>query len=176
MTSTATASSAAPTWISSREHWNETVPPGDLSMGDASGDGFVGSSDLDTVRANWGESLFAAAVPEPGMGILMLLGATMAGAVAAELGAMIHVDSPEHWLASSQWHPGKVIRRGVAKDWPAGRRWYPGKGSTIHHAHRRRPLGRATSSSCRTRPTSGLWTIWTPLFRPSSFILFFPVA
>ena len=61
-----------------REHWNETVPPGDLSMGDASGDGFVGSSDLDTVRANWGESLFAAAVPEPGMGILMLLGATMA--------------------------------------------------------------------------------------------------
>ena len=43
-------------------------------MGDADGDGFVGSGDLDTVRANWGDTLFAAAVPEPGVLILLGLG------------------------------------------------------------------------------------------------------
>lgn len=48
-------------------HWNQSVPPGDLSQGDPSNDGFVGIDDLNTVLGNWnagippGESV----IPEP---------------------------------------------------------------------------------------------------------------
>ena len=48
--------------------------PGDTYAGDANGDGYVGSGDLDTVRSHWGESLdFGGIVPEPGVGLLLLL-------------------------------------------------------------------------------------------------------
>lgn len=56
-----------------RANWGETVTPGDLTSGDANGDGVVNSDDLDVVRANWGST--ASAVPEPGVMLLMLLGA-----------------------------------------------------------------------------------------------------
>ena len=55
-----------------RAHWGESVPTGDFSFGDMNADGYVGSGDLDVVRANWGST--AAAVPEPGFGLLILLG------------------------------------------------------------------------------------------------------
>ena len=54
--------------------WGCSTRGSSNSMGDADGDGFVGSGDLDTVRANWGDTLFAAAVPEPGVLILLGLG------------------------------------------------------------------------------------------------------
>ena len=56
-----------------REHWGDTVTAGDLLSGDPSGDGFVGSADLDIVRGNWGNTA-AAAVPEPGMVVLAVMG------------------------------------------------------------------------------------------------------
>ena len=55
-----------------RGSWGTTVEPN--TGGDADGDGFVSSADLDIVRGNWGTSLPAAAVPEPGMCLLLGLG------------------------------------------------------------------------------------------------------
>jgi hypothetical protein len=56
-----------------RSNWGRTdLPPGSLSQGDTNGDGKVNSGDLDLIRANWGRTL-AAAVPEPGMGLLSSL-------------------------------------------------------------------------------------------------------
>ena len=43
-----------------REHWGETVTPGDLSSGDLNGDGLVGSGDMDILRGNWGATAPAA--------------------------------------------------------------------------------------------------------------------
>ena len=43
-----------------RGHWGQTVPAGSLLDGDPSGDGLVGSADLDIVRANWGRTAAAA--------------------------------------------------------------------------------------------------------------------
>ena len=54
-----------------RGNWGQSVTPGDLAAGDPSGDGSVGSGDLDIVRANWGNTA-AAAVPEPGIAMLLL--------------------------------------------------------------------------------------------------------
>ena len=45
-------------------------------MGDASGDGKVGSADLDIVRAHWGEG--RAPVPEPGIWVFLTLAASFA--------------------------------------------------------------------------------------------------
>lgn len=59
-----------------RANWGQNAPPGELAMGDASGDGHVGSADLDIVRAHWGEG--AAAIPEPGAWLLMMLFGTLA--------------------------------------------------------------------------------------------------
>jgi hypothetical protein len=56
-----------------RANWGDTVTPGDLMSGDANGDGVVNSGDLNLVRANWGNR--ASAVPEPGVALLVLLGA-----------------------------------------------------------------------------------------------------
>ena len=61
-----------------RGHWNNYVEPGDISAGDADGDGFVGSADLDVVRGHWGQSIILGPVPEPGMGLLLLVGLGMA--------------------------------------------------------------------------------------------------
>lgn len=58
-----------------RGHWGESVEPGNPLQGDPSGDGLVNSKDLDVIRANWGSQ--AAAVPEPGMVLLVLLGAAL---------------------------------------------------------------------------------------------------
>ena len=55
-----------------RGNWGMTVQPG--TNGDADGDGFVNSTDLDIVRGNWGAQS-PAAVPEPGVCLLMLLAA-----------------------------------------------------------------------------------------------------
>ena len=57
-----------------RAWWGQDVTPGDTSRGDADGDGRIGSGDLDIVRANWGSGLVAA-VPEPGMMWLAMIGA-----------------------------------------------------------------------------------------------------
>lgn len=54
-----------------RGNWGTTTTPGNQSAGDPSGDGLVGSADLDIVRANWGATT-AAAVPEPGVLLLLL--------------------------------------------------------------------------------------------------------
>ena len=55
-----------------RSNWGRTdLPPGSLAQGDASGDGMVNSADLDLIRSNWGRTL-AAAVPEPGIGLILL--------------------------------------------------------------------------------------------------------
>ena len=58
-----------------RSHWGQSVEAGLLSAGDASGDGYVGSPDLDIVRANWGQGVLprAAAVPEPGLPVLLFI-------------------------------------------------------------------------------------------------------
>ena len=56
-----------------RGNWGSSVTAGDLLSGDPSGDGMVGSADLDIVRANWGATS-SAAVPEPGLIALLLLG------------------------------------------------------------------------------------------------------
>ena len=58
-----------------RAHWGGQVEAGSLSDGDASGDGSVNTTDLDIVRANWGASA-AAAVPEPGLCVLLLIATT----------------------------------------------------------------------------------------------------
>ena len=55
-----------------RGAWGQTVEAGCRACGDPSGDGSVGSADLDIVRANWGLTDFAA-IPEPGVCLLMLL-------------------------------------------------------------------------------------------------------
>jgi hypothetical protein len=54
-----------------RANWGQSVTPGDGMAGDGNGDGIVNSADLDLVRANWGATA-AAAVPEPGMLVLLL--------------------------------------------------------------------------------------------------------
>ena len=54
-----------------RANWNTIVSMG--SRGDANNDGVVDSDDLDIVRANWGAA--AAAVPEPSVFLLGLVGA-----------------------------------------------------------------------------------------------------
>ena len=54
-----------------RANWGASVPAGDIAQGDPSGDGHVGSADLDIIRANWG-STAPSAVPEPGVGMLLL--------------------------------------------------------------------------------------------------------
>ena len=56
-----------------RGNWGSSVTPGDAASGDLSGDGLVNSADLDLVRGNWG-TVYAAAVPEPGMCVLASLG------------------------------------------------------------------------------------------------------
>ena len=58
-----------------RVWWLQSVEPGNGIMGDATGDGLVNSADLDLVRANWGAGL--AAVPEPGVFLLTLVGAVL---------------------------------------------------------------------------------------------------
>ena len=62
-----------------RSNWGSAVTPGDLLAGDPSGDGSVGSADLDIVRANWGRTSAAAAVPEPGVFVLVVLGVLCLG-------------------------------------------------------------------------------------------------
>ena len=62
-----------------RAHWGETVPAGNLADGDASGDGIVNSADLDVIRARWGNGS-PSAVPEPGLGVLLLVGLGFLGA------------------------------------------------------------------------------------------------
>lgn len=52
-----------------RGNWGQTT-----STGDANNDGVVNSADLDLVRSNWGARLPAAAVPEPGVMLLLLAG------------------------------------------------------------------------------------------------------
>lgn len=57
-------------------HWNQDVPPADLSSGDFTGDGFVGIDDLNAVLGNWNVGVPPAdgsSVPEPAG--LMLMGA-----------------------------------------------------------------------------------------------------
>ena len=56
-----------------RGNWGTSVTPGSAASGDLSGDGLVNSSDLDLVRGNWG-TVYAAAVPEPGICVLLALG------------------------------------------------------------------------------------------------------
>ena len=56
-----------------RGNWGSSVTAGDLLSGDPSGDGMVGSADLDIIRGNWGATS-SAAVPEPGLIALLLLG------------------------------------------------------------------------------------------------------
>lgn len=58
-----------------RANWGVQVEAGSLISGDASGDGLVSAADLDIVRANWGAHA-AAAVPEPGIGVLLLVAMT----------------------------------------------------------------------------------------------------
>ena len=58
--------------------WTLSVPTGGTRStgainGDPSGDGVVGSADLDIVRGNWGNTA-AAAVPEPGTIVMLLIG------------------------------------------------------------------------------------------------------
>ncbi len=60
-----------------RGNWGQSVEAGCLSCGDPSGDGLVGSADLDIVRANWGATA-AAAVPEPGGLVLLVIGMVLA--------------------------------------------------------------------------------------------------
>ena len=55
-----------------RANWGSEETTADIT-----GDGIVDSADLDVVRANWGTTA-AAAVPEPGVFMLMLLGAVLA--------------------------------------------------------------------------------------------------
>ena len=55
-----------------RGNWGQAASG--ASEGDPSGDGVVGSADLDIIRGNWGASLNPAAVPEPGMIALLLVG------------------------------------------------------------------------------------------------------
>ncbi len=57
-------------------NWNQTIPPGD-PLADPSGDGFVGIVDLNVVLGNWNAGTPpppGAAVPEPGMLVLLLIG------------------------------------------------------------------------------------------------------
>ena len=62
-----------------RSNWGRTdLPPGSLLQGDANGDGQVSSADLDLIRANWGATL-TAAVPEPGIGLLLVAVLVMGG-------------------------------------------------------------------------------------------------
>ena len=56
-----------------RGAWGQTVAGG-AAEGDPSNDGVVGSADLDIVRANWGATAGAAAVPEPGVCLLIAFG------------------------------------------------------------------------------------------------------
>jgi hypothetical protein len=61
-----------------RGNWGMAVTG--AAQGDPSGDGMVGSADLDIVRANWGAGTPpAAAVPEPGLLGLFLLGGMILG-------------------------------------------------------------------------------------------------
>jgi hypothetical protein len=60
-----------------RANWGQSVEAGCLSCGDPSGDGTVGSADLDIVRANWGRTAAAAAIPEPGTAMLLLVAAAL---------------------------------------------------------------------------------------------------
>jgi len=61
-------------------NWGTTVPVGSLSFGDASGDGFVGRDDLDTMLANWHGGLpptpsaNLVLVPEPATALLLAVG------------------------------------------------------------------------------------------------------
>ena len=62
-----------------RANWGDVVDPGDDAMGDLDGNGVISSGDLDMVRAWWGTTqevipVAPAAVPEPGVCILLLLG------------------------------------------------------------------------------------------------------
>ncbi len=58
------------------DHWNQDVAYGDALAGDYSGDGFVGLDDLDAVLNNWnsGTPPVADVIPEPGVGLVMLVG------------------------------------------------------------------------------------------------------
>jgi len=50
-------------------NWNTSPPNGDISLGDPSGDGFVGVDDLNVVLLNWNNGTppaEGAAIPEPG--------------------------------------------------------------------------------------------------------------
>lgn len=58
-------------------NWNANVSAGDLLAGDPSGDGFVGIEDLNVVLGNWNAGTppsDAASIPEPGVGLLLVLG------------------------------------------------------------------------------------------------------
>ena len=57
-----------------RANWGESVDAGCRLCGDPSGDGLVGSADLDIIRGNWGASANPAAVPEPGVCLLIAFG------------------------------------------------------------------------------------------------------
>lgn len=67
-------------WGGSRydpENWSLVKLAAEPTPGDMNGDGFVGSADLDVVRANWGSQASAGAganVPEPSIAIIGLLG------------------------------------------------------------------------------------------------------
>lgn len=54
-----------------RGNWGQSVSGS--AQGDANADGTVNSADLDIVRANWGR-MAAAAVPEPGIALLLAVG------------------------------------------------------------------------------------------------------
>ena len=49
------------------------------TMGDASGDGFIGSADLDTVRANWGRTVSASVATTPEPTSLLIWGMFLVG-------------------------------------------------------------------------------------------------
>ena len=61
-----------------RANWGQPVEPGCLQCGDPSGDGMVDGADLDIVRANWGTAM-PAAIPEPGLGVLVVVGVGFLG-------------------------------------------------------------------------------------------------
>ena len=72
-----------------RANWGRAVSG--LAFGDANGDGIVGSADLDIVRANWGNAA-TSAVPEPGVGVLIVLGTVLLAGIHAR--ARRQLDKP----------------------------------------------------------------------------------
>ena len=56
------------------DHWGQ---PGGWADGDFNGDGLVNAADASILAANWGDHTAESAVPEPGIAILLAIGATL---------------------------------------------------------------------------------------------------